>query len=49
VETTAYEELSESEKDSDREWADQVLRIVQAMASPPQSWTGWGKGLGDWQ
>ncbi len=46
---TPYEELSESEKDSDREWADQVLRIVQAMASPPQSWTGWVKGLGDWQ
>ncbi len=33
---TPYEHLSESEKDSDREWADQVLRIVQAAASPPQ-------------
>ena len=34
---TPYEELSESEKDSDREWADQVLRIVQAIGSPSQS------------
>ncbi len=34
---TSYEELSESEKDSDREWADQVLRIVQAIGSPSQS------------
>ncbi len=34
---TPYEELSESEKDSDQEWADQVLRIVQAIGSPSQS------------
>ena len=34
---TPYNELSESEKDSDRDWADQVLRIVQAMGPTFQS------------
>jgi hypothetical protein len=34
---TPYEELSESEKDSDREWADRVLRIVHPIGPPSQS------------
>lgn len=31
---TAYEELSEPEKQSDREWADRVLRLVEEFAAP---------------
>jgi hypothetical protein len=33
---TPYERLSESEKQSDREWADRVLILVEAFAHPDE-------------
>jgi hypothetical protein len=36
---TPYEQLSEAEKQSDREWADRVLEIVGISAAPDHSVT----------
>jgi hypothetical protein len=36
---TPYEQLSEAEKQSDREWADRVLEIIRASAAPDHSGT----------
>jgi hypothetical protein len=36
---TPYEQLSEAEKQSDREWADRVLELIRASAAPDHSGT----------